>query len=620
MNMSKVLTSSLITCSIFSFNAYGTNKEDIISRSNTDKVTISSLEEISLSKSGEVNYIQGNIQLGIPLINAAKADLAVSRSLRKILNSSERESFKIIKDSKTKQGNRILRYEQYIAGIRVIGGDVVLKLNESSNKVKSITNYSVNDIKLGTVPKIKKGDLNNSSTEPELVFLNQEGELQLAWKITEVKTARQDDCEIPFITYTNAMNGTPILSYPQRRHGLSRSISTYHIPANDDPCDPFVPPVITLVANESSGPPSQTHALNAWNHLESTYDYFHDVHGLDSWDGQGGEMKVYLRTGAPYNNAYWQGNTVHLGNGNGGTYGNFANSLDIIAHEFGHGVSDTGPRLIYSGESGAIEESFADIFGAGAQFKAEGPTSRVWMIGENVYKPNDLDQAFRYMSNPTMDNYSVDFYPDFLVTANDSGGVHANSGIGNLAFYLLSEGGTHPQGKTNIAVTGIGQGSADDIFYEAFLTLSPSADYEELQLETVKAAKNQFGNDSLQHVSVCDAWHAVGVNNTSADCTSPPPILAGPPASVSATSLQCFGQNNLSWSAVSGATSYEIYRSNYPSFTSGSYYASTTNTNRMVVVSKYTSQIYFKVKACNEGGCSVLSSDYGRGTFTNSCR
>src|SRR5207248_565890 len=131
-------------------------------------------------------------------------------------------------------------------------------------------------------------------------------------------------------------------------------------------------------------------------------------------------------------------------------------------------------NLTYSNESGAINEAMSDIHGEvieswqrGNGDVAAGVTSDTWKVGEVIWTPNTPGDALRYMNNPTQDGSSADYYPERYTGTSDNGGVHSNSGIANLAFYLLSQGGTHPRSKTTVQVPGIGIAKAAQIFYRA---------------------------------------------------------------------------------------------------------------------------------------------------------
>jgi vibriolysin len=214
--------------------------------------------------------------------------------------------------------------------------------------------------------------------------------------------------------------------------------------------------------------------------------------------------------------------------------GGYAQGLDIVAHEFTHGVTEFSSSLIYAGESGEINEALSDIFGAAVTAWVTGQytNSTTFTQGENIQRTNSFygpDVQLpppRYMYNPTLDGKSADYYPDVLAFAagfvpssdNDYGYVHSYSGIANLAFVLMVKGGTHPRNKTSINVPQLDAagglaGSMDRaqrIFYRAnTMYLGPGAQYSDLRLATAQAAQDLYGSTVATNVEL--AWDAVGV-------------------------------------------------------------------------------------------------------------
>jgi hypothetical protein len=143
--------------------------------------------------------------------------------------------------------------------------------------------------------------------------------------------------------------------------------------------------------------------------------------------------------------------------------------------------------------------------------KATGATGdAIWKVGEDIYTSSTSGDALRYMNNPKLAN-DYDFYPERYTGSNDNGGVHYNSVIANLAFYLLSEGGSHPQGKTSIKVQKIGMDMAIQIFYDAFTgCLTASSGFEQAAGCTSTSALGRYNNKTIADI-VDSAWQAVGV-------------------------------------------------------------------------------------------------------------
>jgi len=242
--------------------------------------------------------------------------------------------------------------------------------------------------------------------------------------------------------------------------------------------------------------------------LEMSYDYFLNEHGRNSFDGNGIPMVAYVHVGTNWFNARFAGLWMEFGDGTGFPL----TSLDVVAHEMTHGVTGTSAGLIYNGESGALNESFSDIFGAEVEFAALTLTADYQIGTENF--------AFRDMSNPNSFGHPDTYLGgNYYIGPADNGGVHTNSGVQNYWFYLLVEGGigTNDIGN-NFNVTGIGHADAAQIAYRNLnFYLTPSSTYLDARFGALAAAEDIFGPCSVQANQVLNAWYAVGVGNDSID-------------------------------------------------------------------------------------------------------
>ena len=246
----------------------------------------------------------------------------------------------------------------------------------------------------------------------------------------------------------------------------------------------------------------QTAAVDAHFNLKSTWSYFRDVLGRYGLDGQARAAHAYVHYGSNVANAFYDDGKLKLGDGDAGSTPWV--STDIVAHEFTHGVTEYAAGLVYSNEPGAANESFSDIFGTATEFY-------VGINPDYVIAEDAVPGGIRYMVDPAIDHYSERVY---IGTSFDNGGVHYNSGIQNKAFYLLAEGGTHPQ--SGVAVTGIGRRAAEFIFYRALdVYVTPSSQFINIRNATVSAAGDIYGVGSAQYIQTQKAWEAVGVGTTS---------------------------------------------------------------------------------------------------------
>lgn len=275
----------------------------------------------------------------------------------------------------------------------------------------------------------------------------------------------------------------------------------------------------TLDADNAWEAASQSDAVEIHYGLTQTYDLFLESFGRDGADGAGGPWQAPSATGEgrclsayadydrSYVNAFWTGTALYFGDGDGVTSGPLV-SPDIVGHELAHGVTQYSAGLIYYGESGGLNEAMSDIFGALVERRVRGEDNAgLWMVGEEVWTPDTEGDALRYMAAPADDGSSLDYY-----TASAGGyDVHYSSGIANLAFYLLSEGGAHPR-LGGDAVTGIGAEAAGQIFYTALTSyMTAKTDFAGALEATEAAAEELYGADSAELVAVQAAWAAVGV-------------------------------------------------------------------------------------------------------------
>ncbi|WP_394827018.1 M4 family metallopeptidase [Pendulispora albinea] len=260
---------------------------------------------------------------------------------------------------------------------------------------------------------------------------------------------------------------------------------------------------------EGQEPTSDSVVNTNYDRLGTTYDAYKELFGRDSLDDAGGKLISSVHYSTNYNNAYWNGRQMVYGDGDGRTFSNLANSLDVTAHELTHGVTSKTSNLTYSGESGGLNEAMSDIFGNVVEYYGAGKvvSDDTWKVGEDVYTPSTAGDALRYLNDPAKDKRSLDYYPDYSSGVD----VHYSSGIANLAFYLLSQGGTHPRGKTDVKVTGIGIEKAAQVFYRANTTIfTSSTSFANAKTWTEQAAK-ELGYTDDEVTSVRNAWLAVGV-------------------------------------------------------------------------------------------------------------
>ena len=243
----------------------------------------------------------------------------------------------------------------------------------------------------------------------------------------------------------------------------------------------------------------------------STFDFFLHAYERCSIDAYGLPLDSVVHFGRSYNNAFWDGRQMVYGDGDGDLFNRFTISLDVIGHELTHGVIQSEAGLEYHGQAGALNESFSDIFGSLVRQRAFGQTASEadWLIGAALFTSQVEGDALRSMAAPGTayddDVLGRDPQPahmrDFVVTQDDAGGVHINSGIPNKAFHLAAT-----------AIGGHAWQKAGAIWYHVLADrLSATSDFADCASRTVLQAKRMFGASSKEAKAVSRAWKAVGV-------------------------------------------------------------------------------------------------------------
>lgn len=254
-------------------------------------------------------------------------------------------------------------------------------------------------------------------------------------------------------------------------------------------------------------PQKDQYATDAHWGAEMTYDYFLDIHGRNSIDNAGFQLNNYVHYGVNYYNAFWDGSRMTFGDGPGGAITPLT-SIDIAGHEVAHGLTTFTAGLIYYAESGALNESFSDIFGASIERFAR-PDDYNWLLGE------DIGTHFRSMSNPNSKGHPDTYFGTYWASlvGGDSGGVHTNSGVQNFWFYLLTEGGTGTNDIGNaysVSSRGI-EASSAIAFRNLTVYLTSSSQYIDARFFSLQAAQDLYGGCSNEVEQTANAWYAVGV-------------------------------------------------------------------------------------------------------------
>lgn len=260
--------------------------------------------------------------------------------------------------------------------------------------------------------------------------------------------------------------------------------------------------------------PDHKEAVSVHWATEASFDYFFDKFGISGYNS-GAQILALANYGINEQNAFWDGVAFFYGDGRFLEAGNPFNinpfvTLDIVGHEYTHAITYYASQLAYQYESGALNESFSDIFGHNIEVY-KNPSGWSWSNGNEVFP---FGGSFREFGDPKArqqpDTYLGQYWH---TTPDDNGGVHVNSGVMNYWYYLLVEGGTGINDKGfSYSVTGIGLDKAAEITYRNLSTyITANAQYTDARMGAEQSAIDLYGDGSAEHQAVIAAWEAVGV-------------------------------------------------------------------------------------------------------------
>jgi Zn-dependent metalloprotease len=485
------------------------------------------------SKTGNVNYIgvdpanaiRQPSSLGAKPTpeEAARGFLAVYGPLFG-LREQARE-LRIMRTKTSEQGRSSVRFQQVHSGVPIFGGESIVQVDSSKNIISAHSKI-LSDIDIDTTPAISAEVAEKAAQEiliktyqnkytfdvsalqvskPELwiynPFLLGRGKdvTCLVWRM---EVTPKEMLPIRELVLVDAMFGNVVLHFNQIDAALNRSIydsnNSSSFPGN-------------LMRSEGGPPSSITDVNKAYDYAGDTYNFYWNYHGRNSINNAGMNLISTTRYcpgypyPCPYPNAFWDGTQMVYGQG-------FASADDVVAHEMTHGVTDYESNLIYLGQSGAINEAFSDIWGEFVDLtngKGNDTATVRWLMGEDL-----SIHAIRSMKNPpTYGDPDRIWSTNFYCGECDNGGVHWNSGVGNKAAYLMTDGGTF----NGITGTGLGIAKVAKIFYEAQTNLLiSSSDYEDLANALYQACWDFVGTDDITTLDcnqVANAINATEMNH-----------------------------------------------------------------------------------------------------------
>ena len=431
---------------------------------------------------------------------------------------------------------KTVRLYQSHQGVEVYDGEISVALDQE-NRVTQVLGRYRPLLRLSTEPKVSAEeatqvalhDLETADKQDlapithRLLILNTGSFPDIAPKLGKVNHLVWRIEILVWVYFVDARDGSILFKYDNTQDARNRK--TY----NTFNCRAL--PGTLWIAEDGPvpGQPVDEIAWAAHNHAGTVYDYYRERWGLDSFDGRGYPMVSTVHGGVPSTFGCTQNNAAFIpslyqivyGDGDGEQFGPFCRALDVVAHEWQHAVTyfaitwdDGSPRgLDYRDQSGALNESYSDFFGALVENKN-------WALGEDCYTPKIPNDALRDMQDPTRYG-QPDHYSKYSDSGTQGWKVHHNSGIMNKCAYLMVEGGTH----FGVTVQGMGKEAAARVWYRALTHhLHGASTFREARLAMLQACQELFPGDVARYATVQNACAAVGLG----DPAPPPSIVVAP--------------------------------------------------------------------------------------------
>ncbi|KQX81008.1 MULTISPECIES: M4 family metallopeptidase [Streptomyces] len=484
-----------------------------------------------------------------------KADSTKAATARELgLGATEKLVVRdVVKDV---DGTTHTRYERTLGGLPVLGGDLVVA-ETKAGKTESVTKASkatgaqlkavgtTADITAAAAEKQALGAAKaegskktEASKAPRKVVWTASGTPQLAYE-TVVGGLQHDGTPNELHVVTDASSGAKLYEWQAIETGTGNTMyngqvtlgtsgsynltdtargshKTYNLNRGTSGTGTLFSGTDDIWGN---GLPSNLETAGADAHYGAaeTWDYYKNIHGRSGIRGDGVGAYSRVHYGNNYVNAFWSDSCFCMTYGDGTGNAKPLTSLDVAAHEMTHGVTSNTAGLVYSGESGGLNEATSDIFAAAVEFysnTAEDPGD--YLIGEKIDINGD-GTPLRYMDKPSKDGASKDSWYSGIGSVD----VHYSSGPANHWFYLISEGsgaktvnGVAYNSSTSdgLPVTGIGRDKAAQIWFKALTTkFTSTTNYAAARTGTLAVAGELYGTTSAEYTAVANAWAGINV-------------------------------------------------------------------------------------------------------------
>ncbi|NMM64519.1 peptidase M4 family protein [Clostridium sp. P21] len=516
---------------------------------NNENNTIEELQGMSTSKSifqedkKQNVFLQGKLSDKLELTNESIISyLEKNESLCKTMNG--KNNFKVESMEKDKLGYTKVKLNQVINNTPIKGSEIILHIDKDgivrniigtvnnsykkmplpnlieSNKAVEISKKLFNYKSLNETPKIEKQiviknnlpilvySVNIYYTEPQIGN----------WNIIIDAASGKILNKISNIRYDGAATGTgKAVDGSEKPLNLYKFANFYNLIDTTKPMPGkiktystnnthFEPGIIVTNTSNTFNNENFKASVSAHYNAGVVYDFYKNIFDRNSIDNHGMTIKSTTHYGIKYNNAFWDGKQMVYGDGDGKTFTYLSGDLDVVAHELTHGVTSNSANLKYEDQSGALNESFSDVFGVLVQtydrynVKNNGEwkfDAKDWVVGDEIYTPNKPGDALRSLADPTRFG-QPDNMKDYVNTTDDNGGVHKNSGIPNKAAFLVAK--------------AIGCDKTAHIYYRALTEyLTSNSDFSNAKNALVSAASDLYGNDGSEVSAIKNSFDSVGI-------------------------------------------------------------------------------------------------------------
>ena len=493
------------------------------------------------------NGIPRNLTVRIPIPDSVEDDplemsfffLEQYKDLFLLLNP--RQQLQLERRSGTGE-EKSLFFRQIHQDIPILGSAVVVRL--VNDEVRSVSANYLTDLDVDINPSISSRQAERIAHETASVgencILGKTSLMILDYGLFNY-TSRDPHlvwrasvgCSADVTTYIDAINGEVLhmVTHNPAEFDLGLFTANNNISSNPNCFQGTDAALATQWYDESgiiTGATPDTDGADAFTFIDDIYTYFDGTHGRDSFDGRGGEIRMYIHYDVGWRNARSRRGCGDF------IYGDGLAVLDVMTHEYTHKIIDYSSNLNDLGDSDTLEESYGDVFGA--------MIDDDWTLGENITVgmnscPGFLG-TFRSLENPaaciscntwdaagtcTSWGRAPDHMDKYInAPVNGVGRQYVNAGIPNRAAHILSEGGVHPD-EPDIVVRGIGRVKVSFIYYKALTELHSSADFEDVRMKSIEVAQS-FVDEGLHGMSdedVCsvkNAFAAVGIGPPDFDC------------------------------------------------------------------------------------------------------